>query len=120
MDALGLPVRIIITQGTTHDVTQSEPLIKDIEAKHLLADKAYDSNALISKLTKQKTAVVIPYRKNRKEQRSYDSHLYQFRHLIENAFLHLKRWRGIATRYAKKTSSFLAAVQIRCMMLWLY
>ena len=120
MDALGLPVRIIITQGTTHDVTQSEPLIKGIEAKHLLADKAYDSNALISKLTKQKTAVVIPYRKNRKERRSYDSHLYQFRHLIENAFLHLKRWRGIATRYAKKTSSFLAAVQIRCMMLWLY
>ncbi|NLX83156.1 MAG: IS5/IS1182 family transposase, partial [Clostridiales bacterium] len=33
-------------------------------------------------------------------------------------FLHLKRWRGIATRYAKNTSSFVAAVQIRCISLW--
>ena len=37
--------------------------------------------------------------------------LYKARHLVENAFLHLKQWRGIATRYAKNTSSFVAAVQ---------
>ncbi|MDR2838208.1 MAG: IS5/IS1182 family transposase, partial [Azonexus sp.] len=37
----------------------------------------------------------------------------------ENAFLHLKRWRGIATRYAKNAASFLAIVQIRCLVLWL-
>lgn len=59
-------------------------------------------------------AVVIPSKRNRKEQRNYDSYLYRLRHLVENAFLHLKRWRGIATRYAKNPSSFLAAVQIRC------
>ena len=62
---------------------------------------------------------VIPPRKNRKDQRTYDKHLYKLRHLIENAFLHLKRWRGIATRYAKNLSSFVAAVQIRCLMMWL-
>jgi transposase len=33
---------------------------------------------------------------------------------VENAFMHLKRWRGIATRYAKNLASFRAAVQIRC------
>ena len=48
----------------------------------------------------------------------YDKEIYKLRHLVENAFLHLKRWRGIATRYAKTTSSFLAAVQIRCIALW--
>ena len=46
-------------------------------------------------------------------------HLYKLRHLVENAFLHLKRWRGIATRYAKNLKSFVAAVQIRCLMMWL-
>mgnify|MGYP006220926473 FL=1 len=61
---------------------------------------------------------VIPPRKNRTVQRDYDRSLYKLRHLVENAFLHLKRWRGIATRYAKNTSSFLAAVQIRCIALW--
>ena len=62
---------------------------------------------------------VIPPKKNRKEQRPYDADLYKARHLVENAFLHLKRWRGIATRYAKNTASFLAAVHIRCLALWL-
>ena len=62
--------------------------------------------------------VVIPPKKNRVEQREYDKALYRLRHLVENAFLHLKRWRGIATRYAKTTASFLAAVQIRCFALW--
>jgi transposase len=35
-------------------------------------------------------------------QREYDKDLYRHRHLVENAFLHIKRWRGIATRYAKE------------------
>ncbi|MDR2529408.1 MAG: IS5/IS1182 family transposase, partial [Synergistaceae bacterium] len=61
---------------------------------------------------------VIPPKKNRKEPRLYDEYLYKLRHLVENAFLHLKRWRGITTRYAKNTSSFLAAVHIRCIALW--
>ncbi|RKE91190.1 DDE family transposase [Xenorhabdus ehlersii] len=63
--------------------------------------------------------VQIPSRKNRKVAREYDRELYRLRHLVENAFLHLKRWRGIATRYAKNSASFLAAVQIRCLVLWL-
>jgi transposase len=61
---------------------------------------------------------VIPPRKHRKERRNYDPHLCRLRHLVENTFLHLKRWRGIATRYAKHTASYLAAVQIRCIALW--
>ena len=62
--------------------------------------------------------IVIPAKRNRKHQRDYDRYLYRLRHLVENAFLHLKRWRGIATRYAKNTASFLAAVQIRCIAIW--
>ena len=61
---------------------------------------------------------VIPPKKNRTTRRLYDEDLYKLRHLVENAFLHLKRWRGIATRYAKNSKSFLAAVHIRCIALW--
>jgi transposase len=57
-------------------------------------------------------------KRNRKIQREYDEELYKLRHLVENAFLHLKRWRGIETRYAKNAASFLAAIHIRCITLW--
>ena len=63
-------------------------------------------------------AVVIPPRGNRKQPRPFDEHIYPLRHLVENAFLRLKQWRGIATRYAKRAASFLASVQLRCAFLW--
>jgi transposase len=119
VDAHGLPVRMLITDGTTADCTQAGALIEGMTAEHLLADKGYDSDLLIEQAKKQGMQAQIPPRKNRKAQRIYDKHLYKLRHLVENAFLYLKRWRGIATRYAKNASSVLAAVQIRCLALWL-
>jgi transposase len=113
-----MPVRIVITQGTTADCTQASRLIEGLTAGHLLADKGYDSDAIIEQAKLQGMQPVIPPKRNRKVMREYDEGLYKLRHLVENAFLHLKRWRGIATRYAKNTASFLAAVQIRCLVLW--
>ncbi len=113
-----MPVRIRITQGTRADCTQASQLIEGISAKHLLADRGYDANAILEQAEKQGSNAVIPPKKNRAEQREYDKDLYKLRHLVENAFLHLKRWRGIATRYAKNTASFLSALQIRCVALW--
>ena len=87
---------------------------------HLLADKGYDSDAIVAKAEKQGAKAVIPPRKkNRKQLREYDKDIYKLGHLVENAFWHLKWWRGIATRYTKNLSSFVAAVQIRCLTLWL-
>lgn len=114
-----MPLRAHITDGNTADCTQAGLLIEGITAEHLLADKGYDTDDIVKMAEKQGMEAVIPPKKNRKVQRAYDKHLYKCRHLVENAFLHLKQWRGIATRYAKKTSSFLAAVHIRCLVLWL-
>ena len=114
-----MPVRIIITKGTSADCKHAETLIDGIDAKVLLADRGYDSDAIVEKVEKAGMKAVIPPRKNRKVHREYDTELYKLRHRIENSFLTLKRWRGIATRYAKNTASFLAAVQIRCIAAWM-
>ena len=113
-----MPIRVLVTAGTTADCCCAGKLIEGMTAENLLADKGYDSDAIIAQATKQGMKAQIPPRKNRKEQRPYDKALYKLRHLVENAFLHLKRWRGIATRYAKCTTSLLAAVHIRCIALW--
>ena len=118
MDANGNPVRIFITAGTTADCRLGEDLIRGIDAFALLADRGYDVNALIELARSMGMEIVIPPKKNRIEQREYNKDLYKLRHLVENAFLMLKQWRGIATRYAKNTDSFLVAVRIRSMLHW--
>jgi transposase len=110
---------MVVTNGACADRTQAGTLIEDITTEHLLAGKGYDSDAIVEQAQQQGMQAQIPPRKNRKEPRSYDKRLYKLQHLVENAFLNLKRWRGIAARYAKNAASFLAAVQIRCLALWL-
>lgn len=83
-----------------------------------MADKGYDTDAIAEQAEAAGMQVVIPPRSSRTQPRQYDKHLYSLRHLVENAFMRLKGWRGIATRYAKRSSSFLAAVQLRCALLW--
>jgi transposase len=84
----------------------------------LIADKGYDTDEIVDLAQKADMQVVIPPKKNRKVQREYDAYLYRLRHLVENAILQFKQWRGIATRYAKNTASFLAAAHIRCIAIW--
>jgi transposase len=89
-------------------------------AENLVADKGYDTDAIADQAKAAGLQVVIPPRSNRKQPRAYDEHIYALRHLIENTFMRVKESRGIATRYAKRASSFLAAVQLRCALLWAY
>jgi transposase len=119
VDAHGMPIRMVITAGATADCTQAGSLIEGLKAEHLLADRAYDTDAILAQAAQQAINPVIPPKKNRKVQRAYDKDIYKLRHPVENAFLHLKQWRGIATRYTKNANSFLASVHIRSLTLWL-
>lgn len=100
------------------DCTQAVELLKGVSAQVLIADKGYDSDAIVQHAREAGMEAVIPPKSNRKHLRPYDRYLYKLRHLVENAFLRLKQWRGIATRYAKRAASYLAAVQFRCAILW--
>ena len=118
VDAHGMPVRILVTEGTRADCQEAVHLIEGISAQSLLADRGYDTDSIVAYALSQNMEVVIPPKKNRKEQREYDEYLYKLRHLVENCFLHLKRWRGVATRYAKTTEAFVGAVIVRCIAMW--
>ena len=118
VDSHAMPVRLAVTGGTVADCSQALSLIGGIEAGCLLADKAYDTNEIIGALGELEIEPVIPPKSNRREKRGYDRALYQLRHLVENGFLEFKQWRGIATRYAKRAASYLAACQLRAVMIW--
>ena len=113
-----MPVRLAVTGGTVADCSRALALIEGIEAECLPADKAYDTNEIIANIRELGMEPVIPPKSNRREKRDYGQALYKLRHLVENGFLEFKRWRGVATRYAKRTASFLAICQLRAVMVW--
>ena len=119
VDALGNPLRILLTGGNVHDIAPAPSLISGLSAEFVLADKAYDAQRFIDVAYSQGSHIVIPSRANRREQRDYDHHIYKERHLVECFFAKLKNYRRIATRYEKLSQSFRAAVMIAACLIWL-
>ncbi len=120
VDALGNPIRFVLTGGEAHDLDGADQLLPGMQAKTLIADKAFDADQRVLQplIAAGKTAV-IPPRSNRKVARDYDRDLFKARHLIENFFARLKQYRAIATRYDKTSRNFLAAVHLAAAVTWL-
>jgi transposase len=85
----------------------------------MLADKGYDADRALDALDCRDIEAVIPPRRNRCEQRSYDAALYRERNLIERMFNKLKHYRRLATRYEKTALSFLSFLNLIAAKLWL-
>ena len=110
----------MLTGGQVHDLAGADALLPGMEAKALLADKAYDADKrVIEPLEAAGKTAVIPPKSNRKNPRIYDEALYEARHLIENFFCWVKEFRAIATRYDKTATNFLAAFHLVAVLHWL-
>jgi transposase len=112
-------LKFILTPGQRNDITQAQNLIKDFKNTTVIADKGYDSNALLDFIAEQKSIAVIPSKKNRKIQRKYDKHLYKERHLIECFFNKIKHFRRIFSRFDKTSTSFLGFLTFASVILCL-
>lgn len=119
VDALGNPLRVILTAGQISDITQAAALIEDQAAAFIVADKGYDSDAFVELINTQGAQAVIPPRSNRINPRAFDRHLYKDRNLVERFFNRIKQFRRIATRYDKLAQSFMSFVHLACAFVWL-
>ena len=118
-DALGNPIRFILTGGEASDYTQAIPLLDGVKAKAIFADKGYDADYIVAEIVKMEGEVVIPSKSNRKKPRDLDKDLYKERNLIERMFNKIKHFRRVATRYDKTAAAYLAFVTIAGICLWL-
>ena len=90
VDAHGMPIRFFVTDATAADCSVAEELISNFSAEYLLADRGYDTDAVIQNALQVGMTPVITPKKNRKVLREYDKHIYKRRYLVENAFLRPK------------------------------
>jgi transposase len=111
-DALGNLVRFVLLPGKRFDTVGVAPLIDGIDFDALIADKAFDANAIIADLDGRGAKVVISQHPRRASPRPIDEEMYKWRHLIENFFCKLKEFKRIAMRADKTDHSFTAMIHI--------
>ncbi len=118
-DALGRPLRIILTPGQRGDAPIAPDLLDGLTPKRVLADKAYDSNAIRALIRAMRAEPVIPSNPTRKHRIPYDFEAYKVRNTVERCFNKLKHFRRIATRFDRRAIYFLSFVQIAAAILWM-
>jgi transposase len=119
VNGLGLPVRLVLTPGQAADVTQAQTLIEGVPFEVVIADKGYDSQAVVDAVEAEGGEAVIPTQKNRKVQREIDRERYRDRNLVERFWARMKHYRRVATRYEKTARNFLAIIHVASIMLLL-
>ena len=119
MDGLGNPLHVHLSAGNIHDVSEASKLVEKAQGRNFIADKGYDANHVIEAVEQKHMTAVIPSTATRKIRRRIDGHLYKERHLVENFFCKIKRYRRVATRYEKTAENFLGFVLFASLRVWL-
>ena len=119
VDGRGRPLRLILTPGQRGDALLAPALLEGLNPRRVLADKAYDSNAIRALVAGMRAEAVIPCNPTRKQPIPYDFETYKLRNLVERCFNKLKHFRRIATRYDRRAIYFLSFVQLASAMIWM-
>jgi transposase len=118
-DTLGRPIRFVLTAGQSGDAPAAPALLQGFRPKAVLADKAYDSNALRQLIAAAGAEAVIPSNRTRKVLIAHDIETYRARNRIERCFSKLKHFRRFATRYDRRAVHFLGFIHLAAAMIWM-
>jgi transposase len=120
VDACGLPILLKLTEGQAHDGRSAEDMLGSVgRGDILLADRAYDSNALRETLAARGARANVRAMPQRLNPPSFSKRLYRKRNLVERFFNKLKQFRAIATRYDKRDDNYLACVKLASVRIWM-
>jgi len=120
VDACGLPIALKLTEGQAHDGRAAEDMLATLATGHvLLADSAYDSDALRQTLAARGAWANVKAIPRRKTKPAFSRFLYRYRNLVERFFNKLKHFRGVATRYDKHPENYLAGVKLASARIWM-
>jgi transposase len=120
VDANGNPFNLKLTEGQAHDGRSAEDMLDSVgKGQTLLADRAYDSDALRETLAARGAKANVKPMPNRVNIPKFNKRLYKKRNLVERFFNKLKHFRAIATRYEKHDANYLALVKLASVRIWM-
>ena len=118
-DALGRPLRFLLTPGQAADIKSAPALIAGVPGHAVMADKGYDSNAFRDLISASGMKVIIPSNRTRKFLIPHDRVAYKERNRVERCFNKLKHFRHISTRFDRRDRYFLSFLFLASTLLWM-
>ena len=113
-------MRVLLSPGQASDMAAVPQLLAGLPVPiAVVADRGYDSNAVLELIARSGAQPAIPSCIRRRIKRSVDPAIYRQRNLVERFFCRLKHFRRVATRFDKLARNFLAAVHLASTRLWL-
>ena len=120
VDANGNPIVLKITEGQAHDGRSAADMLDGIGAGQvLLADRAYDSDALRETLAARGAWANVKPMPRRVNIPAFSAFLYRYRNLVERFFNKIKHFRAVATRFEKHDANYLALVKLAAARIWM-
>jgi transposase len=120
VDANGNPIVLKLTEGQAHDGRSAADMLDGIGAGQvLLADRAYDSDALRNTLAARGAWANVKPMPRRVNIPAFSAFLYRYRNLVERFFNKIKHFRAVATRYEKHEANYLALVKLAAARIWM-
>ncbi|SDR59396.1 Transposase [Rhizobiales bacterium GAS113] len=120
VDANGNPIVLKLTEGQAHDGKSAADMLDSLgKGQTLLADRAYDSDALRNVMTDRGAWANIKPMPRRVNIPAFSPFLYRFRNLVERFFSKLKHFRAVATRFEKHDANYLALVKLAAARIWM-
>lgn len=116
MSGNGCAVRLLLTPGQAGDAPRAEGLLDGLHPRHVVADAAYDSDAIRDRIRRSNGRVCIRPNPTRRVKKRYDRARYRNRNVIERFFGAIKRFRRVSTRYEKKARNFLGFAWIAALL----
>jgi transposase len=120
VDADGNPIALKLSEGQAHDGRSAADMLDSVgPGQILLADRAYDSDALRQNLADRGAWANIKPISQRVNVPAFSPYLYRFRNLVERFFNKLKHYRAVATRFEKHDANYLALVKLAATRIWM-
>jgi transposase len=120
VDANGNPIALKLTEGQAHDGKSACDMLDALgPGQILLADRAYDGDALRQRLAERGAWANVKPMPNRINIPAFSPFLYRYRNLVERFFNKLKHFRAVATRFEKHDANYLAIVKLAAVRIWM-
>lgn len=109
----------LLRPGNEHEMKSVKELIGEPKGHLILGDTGYDSDPLRNWIVSNGGYSCIPSKKNSVRYVFYDKDIGKSRHVVENLFSRIKRFRRVGTRYDRRLETYESFVYLSAIMDWI-